>query len=688
MVGEMHDTLSILSHQSRLLAKRWLTDGSIKNYDKAKYFKLHEERIESIHGLSALLSSLECNPNACIIRGKYVGAAAEQDADAEYREGSVLRRKDTAFIDQPLHTILIEVDQFQPLGSDPVLDPISSAEEFITSQLPKCFHGASYHWQLSNSAGHPSKRAFFKAHLWFWLKTAKTSAELRAWAEAIDCDRSVFDPIQLHYTAAPVVDDGAINPVSERSGFAQGTTDEVDLVIETVTNESRFVAKRGHIQHQAQDDEIAAFLDDCGLVLGQGSRGQLHINCPFSDGHSSGEDGDSSTSYLPKGTGGNQRGHFKCFHSSCEKRPDGDFLEALGYNDVMFEPLPPEPAQQDTGAPSESTIVKRFQWLTCSAFTSRPRPDWIVKDVLPRAELAVIFGESGAGKSFFALDLAMAIARGVSWNGKKVKQGRVVYICAEGVGGFRNRLEAYLLYNQITKDDVLFHVIPDTPNLLQNDDLVAISNSILSGGKADVVIIDTFAQSTPGANENSAEDIGKALSHCKCIHRATGALVVLVHHAGKDLTKGPRGWSGLHAAADAEIEVSRGKDGRKARVSKQKDGDDNNEWAFKLNEEIIEMDEDDEPVISCVVEFTGKPTRAKKEKPRGVWEQLILDVWGEKGERNVPVKEIVKEAKRRAPHDEGKDDRRRDNLLRAIQSLAKDGIFKVLDDQICSAFEA
>ncbi len=337
MVGKTYDTLSVLKHTSRFLAKRWKADGTIQNYDCAKYFKLYEKRVSSIKGLSALLSSLERNNNACIIRGKYVGAETEQEADTEYKKDLVLRRKDTAFVDQPLHTILIEVDKFEPLGSDPVFDPISSAKEFITSQLPNCFHHASYHWQLSNSAGHPSKRAFFKAHLWFWLKTPKTSTELRAWGEAIECDSSVFDPIQVHYTAAPVFDDSVINPVPERSGFVRGATDEVDLVIEAVTNEPRFVVKRGHIDYEEQDDEIAIFLYNKGLVLGRGSRGQLHIACPFNHCHSTGEDGDSSTSYLPIGTGGRGRGHFKCYHDGCAHRTESDFLEAIGFADTMFE---------------------------------------------------------------------------------------------------------------------------------------------------------------------------------------------------------------------------------------------------------------------------------------------------------------------------------------------------------------
>ena len=74
-----------------------------------------------------------------------------------------------------------------------------------------------------------------------------------------------------------------------------------------------------------------------------------------------------------------------------------------------------------------------------------------------------------------------------------------------------------------------------------------------------------------------------AIKHCQGIHRATGAMVLLVHHVGKDVSKGARGWSGLKGAADCEIEVGRTRTGERfAKVSKQKDGDDSAVWGFEL----------------------------------------------------------------------------------------------------------
>lgn len=255
------------------------------------------------------------------------------------------------------------------------------------------------------------------------------------------------------------------------------------------------------------------------------------------------------------------------------------------------------------GEPTLPAKREKFQPIPYAIFASTPPPEWIVKGLLPKAELAVLFGESGSGKSFMALDVAMSIARGEPWRGLRTRAGRVVYIAAEGAGGFRNRLEAYRQHYNLNGQQP-FDVIPDAPNLLLKDDALSVAKAI---GPASVVVVDTFAQVTPGGNENAGEDVGRALAHCKGIHVATGGLVLLIHHAGKDASKGARGWSGLRAAADAELEVIRNTAGRCMRTSKQKDGDDTGSWGFGLQVVNIGMDSDGDIISSCVVTETPVP---------------------------------------------------------------------------------
>lgn len=346
-------------------------------------------------------------------------------------------------------------------------------------------------------------------------------------------------------------------------------------------------------------------------------------------------------------------------------------LNALAMSE--FENLEPEEANPATQKPS------RFAVIPVLEFSQRPPPEWIIKGVVPRAELLVLFGESGSGKSFIALDLAGAICRGLPWRGCRTKPGRVVYVAAEGAGGFRNRVIAYAAKLPDPSDlrwTDKFGVIHAAPNLLLKDDALDVCKSIIASGGADVVIIDTFAQTTPGANENAAEDMGKALAHCKGIHRATGALVMLVHHSGKDASKGARGWSGLKAAADAELEVVRTPTGRMLRVSKQKDGEDGLAWGFDLDPVTVGIDSDGDEITSCVVRETEVPMPSSATaKPMGPIEAAVNAVLQEMAQVQtvgIEVAAVIVEAAKRLPAPEdGKRDTRKQRAKRALDRLCE-----------------
>ena len=341
-----------------------------------------------------------------------------------------------------------------------------------------------------------------------------------------------------------------------------------------------------------------------------------------------------------------------------------------------------------TATPGEKL---RFAVQPVAEFAAGPHPGWIIKGVLPRAELVVVFGASGSGKSFVVLDMAAAIARGEPWRGHRTRQGRVVYIMAEGGGGYRKRVQAYAQHHGIDLATLDLGVIHAVPNLLQKADALDVAKAVEAFGPTDVVVVDTFAQVTPGANENAGEDIGKALSHCRGIHRKTGATVLLVHHSGKDAGKGARGWSGLRAAADAEIEVLASPAGRSIRVSKQKDGDDQGEWGFELTVVPVGIDEDGDVIDSCVVTEASLPVLGRTAKPVGKWERLVLDVVGEIAlaqSEGIEIDGVVAEVVRRSPKPEdGRRDTRRQHARRAVMLLcegddapffAEDGCLSVL----------
>jgi hypothetical protein len=249
--------------------------------------------------------------------------------------------------------------------------------------------------------------------------------------------------------------------------------------------------------------------------------------------------------------------------------------------------------------PESIIALNRFSFRTPSELASLPKPPWRVKNVLPATGIATIFGQSGSGKSFFALDLIAHVSLGRDFYGKKVKACPVVYVCLEGVGGIANRIAAWETHHK-QKLPNTFRVVTDQLSLFNQDAkpfALAIKHQELDVG---VIVIDTLNQSAPTADENTSKDMGTIIQNAMTLQRLTGSLVILVHHTGKDTSKGPRGHSSLLAALDVAIEVKRTFAGREWALSKVKDADDTGRYSLKLESVPLGTDEDGEPVSSCV----------------------------------------------------------------------------------------
>lgn len=70
------------------------------------------------------------------------------------------------------------------------------------------------------------------------------------------------------------------------------------------------------------------------------------------------------------------------------------------------------------GAGSHSTPPSPSRLLTMRELRQRPKPRWLIEDVLPEEGIGSIFGPTYSGKTFVGIDLALSVANGLSyWHG-------------------------------------------------------------------------------------------------------------------------------------------------------------------------------------------------------------------------------------------------------------------------------
>jgi hypothetical protein len=243
--------------------------------------------------------------------------------------------------------------------------------------------------------------------------------------------------------------------------------------------------------------------------------------------------------------------------------------------------------------------------------------DWI-KGILARVSLVLLYGPSGDGKTFFGIDLAAHVACGRTWRGRRVRQGLVVYIAAEAGSSILRRFIAWRdrYLSEIREDRIPLAVVTRGANLLDACDIEALILELQmiseeAGLPIAVVVHDTLSRSMPGGDENAAADVTRAIAASDRLRDEFGAASIIVHHTGKDPTKGARGHSSLYGAADTVISVAK----RVATIEKSRDGIQGEQFSFNLEVVTLGEDEDGDSITTCIVvptDATDVPAAAPK----------------------------------------------------------------------------
>ena len=219
-------------------------------------------------------------------------------------------------------------------------------------------------------------------------------------------------------------------------------------------------------------------------------------------------------------------------------------------------------------------------------------PDELVEGLMTIGSSVVVYGDSNSGKTFWALSVATAIATGSDCYGRKTDPGLVVYLASEAPASIRSRMQAIKKFHGCSLENLAMVPVPMNFYSGAQDahDVIEMVRAIekIKGKPVRLIIGDTLARMSAGANENSGEDMGPVMARFDQVATATGAAMMIIHHNGKDAARGARGWSGIRAHIDTEIEVTEKEGTRSVSVTKQRELPSKGETIyFRL--EVVEM---------------------------------------------------------------------------------------------------
>ena len=303
----------------------------------------------------------------------------------------------------------------------------------------------------------------------------------------------------------------------------------------------------------------------------------------------------AAVAYMPQGEAQN-------FDANDLAQGDG-FDVLAGLLEDAREPAPP-------GLPLSVAFADELP----EAFTP---PDELVEGVLTAGDGSVLYGDSNSGKTFFVIDMAAAVARGARWMGRNTEPGLVVYLAAESPASVRGRLQAYQRHHGVRVPN--FAIVQSPIDLFDGDAdteaVIAVVRQLerQRGQKVRLIVGDTLARLSAGANENAGQDMGLVVRRFDRIRSACNAHFLLIHHSGKAAANGARGWSGIRAAVDTEIEVTDSPSGRCAEITKQRDLSTKGERiGFRLDTVTLGTTKWGAAATSCVVVPADAP-----DKPQG-----------------------------------------------------------------------
>lgn len=267
--------------------------------------------------------------------------------------------------------------------------------------------------------------------------------------------------------------------------------------------------------------------------------------------------------------------------------------------------------------------------------------EYLITKIIETASVSLLYGLSGTGKTFTTLNLALSVAHGLNWFGRKTKPGLVLYVNTEGGRGLKKRLMAWYKEHPELKPSSNFKVIPWAMDLREN--YQALIDTIEDMDAPPVLIVlDNFSMIAPGVDQNKQEMVTQLFTPLHSIAAEYGCHIMVIHHTNKD--GDVNGSMSFRNHVDTMIELRKEDKADKTSpiifsCQKARDDEPFSDIRTDLKQVMLYINPVTlEPVTSCVVVECEKPAR---EEGLPDTAQNILDLLDDSGMSFSEWKKVV-----------------------------------------------
>lgn len=241
---------------------------------------------------------------------------------------------------------------------------------------------------------------------------------------------------------------------------------------------------------------------------------------------------------------------------------------------------------------------------------------FFIYGLVPRYGVHVYYGPSSVGKTFGVIHQTLHVATGKRYAGRHTERALVIYVTGEGKQAFRNRIWLARQKLGIKKGEAAFRGITDMPNMGKGDKetrellerIKQVAGEPQYAGLPVVTVIDTASTALKGAKEDEV-GLGALISNCRLIAEAMGGLTIVIHHTGKNTSRGSRGSYITDCNSDAVtcFEENEAGTGGSMTIEKMREGTKNISLTFERRVETLGKDKHGNDVTTCHIELTSEP---------------------------------------------------------------------------------